>query len=54
MAAAKSFLDREAIEKRLTDAGVEDIDSKIREINAEVTKIIKRQIKESKPYVNEQ
>lgn len=54
MAAAKSFLDREAIEKRLTDAGVEDIDSKIREINAEVAKIIKRQIKESKPYVNEQ
>lgn len=54
MAAAKSFLDKEAIEKRLSDAGVEDIDSKIKEINAEVAKIIKRQIKDSQPYVNEQ
>lgn len=54
MAAAKSFLDKEAIEKRLSDAGVEDIDSKIKEINAEVAKIIKRQIKDAQPYVNEQ
>lgn len=54
MAATKSFLDREAIEKRLTHAGVEDIDNKIQEINAEVAKIIKKQIKESQPYVNEQ
>lgn len=54
MAAAKSFLDKEAIEKRLSDAGVEDIDSKIKEINAEVVKIIKRQIKDAQPYVNEQ
>lgn len=54
MAAAKSFLDKEAIKKRLFNAGVKDVDSKIQEINAEVAKIIKRQIKESKPYVNEQ
>lgn len=54
MATAKSFLDKEAIEKRLSDAGVEDIDSKIKEINAEVAKIIKRQIKDAQPYVNEQ
>jgi DNA modification methylase len=53
MAAVKSFLDKEAIEKSLTDAGVEDVQAKIKEINDEVSKIIKRQIKESRTYTNE-
>lgn len=54
MATARSFLDNEAIKKRLSAAGVKDIDRKIQEINTEVVKMIKRQIKESQPYVNEQ
>ena len=53
MAAAKSFLDKKAIEKRLNDAGVEDVKAKINEINDEISKIINRQIKESQPYTNE-
>lgn len=54
MAATKSFLNKNIVEKRLSDAGVKNIDSKIQEINAEIVKIINRNIKESRPYVNEQ
>lgn len=54
MAAAKSFLDKDAIIKKLTEAGVEDVDAKVQKINIEISKLIKRLIKESQPYTSEQ
>lgn len=53
MAAAKSFLDKEAVKKRLVDAGIENPEENIKEIEAEVAKIIKQKIKDAQPYVNE-
>ncbi len=53
MATKKSFLEIETLKQTLADAGVEDVDFKIKEIEEEVTKIVKRQIKEAQPYVNE-
>lgn len=54
MATAKSFLDKEAVQKKLIDAGIENIDEVMGDINSEVLKIIKRKIKEAQPYVSEQ
>lgn len=53
MAAAKSVLDKNAIRKKLNDAGVEDTENIIKEIEAEVTKLVKRKVKEAQSYVNE-
>ncbi len=53
MAAAKSLLDKELVKKKLSDAGVENIDEKIKTIETEVSKMIKQQIKKAQPYVNE-
>lgn len=53
MVAAKSLLDKELVKKKLSDAGVENIDEKIKTIETEVSKMIKQQIKEAQPYVNE-
>lgn len=53
MAAAKSLLDKELVKKKLSDAGVENIDEKIKLIESEVSKMIKQQIKGARPYVNE-
>lgn len=54
MGATKSFLNKELLIQKLIDAGVEDTDVIIQEINSEVLKTIKRKIKEAQPYVNEQ
>lgn len=53
MAAAKSFLDKEALKEKLSDAGVENVDDKIKEIEMQVSKYIKQQVKEAQQYVNE-
>ena len=53
MAARKSVLNTEAIEKKLSEAGISDIETIIKEIEAQVNKIVKQKIKETQPYVNE-
>lgn len=53
MAARKPVLDKDAIIKKLSEAGVEDVESVVKEIEAQVSKTIKQKIKEARPYVNE-
>lgn len=53
MAARNSVLDAEIISKKLSDAGVEDVESVIKEIEIQVNKTIKQKIKGAQPYVNE-
>ena len=53
MAARKSVLDKETIIKKLSDAGVDDIESVIKELEAQVNKSIKQSIKDAQPYENE-
>ena len=53
MAARKSVLNTEVIEKKLSEAGISDIEAIIKEIEAQVNKIVKHKIKEAQPYVNE-
>lgn len=54
MAAAKSILDSELIKKKLVDAGIEDTDEIIRELEGKVSKYIKQKVKEAQPYINEE
>lgn len=53
MAVRKSVLNTEAIAKKLTEAGVEDVDLVVKELEAQVNKTIKHKIKEAQSYVNE-
>lgn len=53
MATRKSVLNTEAISKILTDAGVDDIDSVLKELESQINKSIKQKIRESQPYINE-
>lgn len=53
MAARKSVLNTEAIIKKLTDAGVDDIDLVLKELESQINKSIKQKIRESQPYINE-
>lgn len=53
MAARKSILNTEIIEKKLSEAGIEDAEAVIKEIEAQTNKMIKQRIKEAQPYVNE-
>ncbi|MBD5503764.1 MAG: RNA methyltransferase [Lachnospiraceae bacterium] len=53
MAARKSVLNTEVIEKKLSEAGISDIEAIIKEIEAQVNKTVKQKIKEAQPYVNE-
>lgn len=53
MASGKSVLNKEVMAKKLSDAGIVDIDGVIKEIESQVNKTIKQKIKEAQPYVNE-
>ncbi|MBD5475476.1 MAG: RNA methyltransferase [Lachnospiraceae bacterium] len=53
MAARKSVLNTEVIERKLSEAGISDIEAIIKEIEAQVNKTVKQKIKEAQPYVNE-
>lgn len=53
MAARKSVLNTEAIIKKLTDAGVDNIDLVLKELEIQINKSIKQKIRESQPYINE-
>lgn len=53
MAAVKSLLDKDAVKKALSDAGVEDVDGKVRELESELARLIERQIKAARPHVDE-
>lgn len=53
MAARKSILDKDIITKKLSEAGVMDIDGAVKEIENLVNKTLKQRIKEAKPYENE-
>lgn len=54
MSAAMSFLNTSRLRQTLSEAGVENPDEKIAEAEAELSKIIKRLIKESQPVIDEQ
>lgn len=49
----KSVLDIEVISKKLSEAGITNHESIVKDIEAQVNKIIKQKIKDTQPYVNE-
>ena len=49
----KSLLDIEIISKKLSEAGIKNYESIVKDIEAQVNKIIKQKIKDAQPYVNE-
>lgn len=49
----KSVLDIEVISKKLSEAGITNYESIVKDIEAQVNKIIKQKIKDTQPYVNE-
>lgn len=53
MAARGTILDKAAVSQKLSDAGIEDVESVVKEIEVQVNKIVKQKIKEAKPYENE-
>lgn len=53
MAARKSILDKDAIIKKLSDAGIDDVEAIIKELETQVNKTIKQKLKEAQPYENE-
>lgn len=53
MAAAKSFLNVEKVKKKLTDAGMEDAEAVMREIEAEVSRSIRQKIRNFQSHVDE-
>lgn len=53
MSTNKSVLDIEVISKKFSDAGIEDYESIVKDIETQVNKIIKQKIKDKQPYVNE-
>ncbi|MBO5145441.1 MAG: hypothetical protein J6C19_07905 [Lachnospiraceae bacterium] len=53
MAAAKSFLNKESIREKLENAGVEDIDGAVKELDSMVKKFIRQQEKLAQPQPNE-
>lgn len=53
MAARKSVLNKEVIEKVLFDAGICDVDVVIKDIEIQVNKTLKQKIKEAQHHVNE-
>ena len=48
----KSVLDIEVISKKLSEAGITNHESIVKDIEAQVNKIIKQKIKDTQPYVN--
>lgn len=53
MLARKSVLNTEAIEKKLFEAGISDVEEAIKDIEAQVNKIVQQKVKEAQPYINE-
>ncbi len=53
MSTNKSVLNMEVISKKLSEAGIVNYESNVKEIEAQVNKIIKQKIKDTQPYVNE-
>lgn len=53
MSTNKSILDIEVISKKLSEAGITNYESIIKDIESQVNKIIKQKIKETQSYVNE-
>lgn len=49
----KSVLDKDVITKKLSEAGITNYESIIKEIDIQVNKIIKQKIKDTRPYVND-
>lgn len=49
----KSVLDTDVIAKKLSEAGIINYESIIKEIDVQVNKIIKQKIKETRPHVND-
>lgn len=49
----KSVLDIEVISRKLSEAGITNHESIVKDIEAQVNKIIKQKIKDTQPYVNE-
>lgn len=49
----KSVLDKDVITKKLSEAGITNYESIIKEIDVQVNKIIKQKIKDTRPYVND-
>lgn len=53
MAARKSVLNTEEITKMLTDAGIVDVESIVKELEGQINKSLKQKIREAQPYINE-
>ena len=53
MSTNKSVLDIEVISKKFSDAGIEDYESIVKEIETQINKTIKQKLKDQQPYVNE-
>lgn len=53
MAARKSVLNTDEITKKLTDAGIVDVESILKELEDQINKSLKQKIREAQPYINE-
>lgn len=53
MAVRKSVLNTEEITKKLTNSGIADVDSIIKELEGQINKTLKQKIREAQPYINE-
>ena len=53
MPARKSVLNTEEITKKLTDAGIVDVEPILKELEGQINKSLKQKIREAQPYINE-